>query len=195
MDRLNSVEEKAEFVMAVKDYECEERQRWGEGVDIAASDANSDDKVLLRVITDPKSRSGFVGINAVREMAEMMEHEDYNKGVLISKRFTEAAKEEMERKNIQMVSDRFMPPLEPEKLYLKIQKHIDRLCKSECGKTPQKESDCKGYSNANYSCKIRLISDNASFHFERGWTSRLQNDLMRLLKIHNSTNSKKDKSK
>jgi hypothetical protein len=43
-------------------------------------------------------------------------------------------------------------------------------------------------SDGNYSSKIRLISNNASFHFERGWTTFLKRDLMHLLAISDSLN-------
>jgi hypothetical protein len=185
-----SMKLKAELVMAVKDYECEERHRRDEGIDFTASDYRSDAKVLLRVITEPESKSGTVGVDTVRKMAETMKHEDYDKGVLISKRFSESAKEEMSQKGIQMVSDEFMPSFKPRKLYLKIQDYVDSLCKAKCGRVPEKESDCKGKdSNGHYTCEIRLISDNVSFHFERGWTDFLQNDLMRLLAISKSINN------
>jgi len=143
---------------------------------------------LLRLITEPKSKSGVICVDDVKKMAETMKHEHYNKGVLISKRFSEAAKEELRRKSIQMISEKFMP-YEPQKLYLKIQEFIGDLCKAKCGQAPEKESDCKGYSKGNYLCDIRLISDDASFHFDHGWTRFLQNDLKRLLKVHNSMNS------
>jgi len=185
-----SLELKAELVMAIKDYECEERQRYDEGIDLTASDAKSDAKILLRVITEPQTKSGVVSVDAVRNMVETMKHEDYNKGVLISERFSEAAKREMSRKGIQMVSEEFTPLFKPQKLYLTIRDYIDDLCQTKCGCIPKKESDCKGKdSNGHYSCKIRLISDNASFHFERGWTRFLENDLMQLLAVRNSMNS------
>ena len=189
------IEYKAEIFMAIRDYECEEKQKWDKGIDFTASGAKSNDKILLRVITEPESRSGIVGIDTVKEMTETMKLEDYYKGVLISKRFTEAAKKEMKRENIQMISENFMPLPEPQRLYLKIQDRIDGLCKAKCGKIPEKESDCKGYLNGQYLCKIRLISDNASFHFERGWIEFLQNDLLQLLRLHNSMNNKKNQSK
>jgi len=185
-----SLELKAELVMAIKDYECEERQRLDEGIDLTASDAKSDAKILLRVVTEPQTKSEVVGVDAVRKMTEAMKRENYDKGVLISKRFSEAAKREMSRKGIQMVSEEYTPRFKPQKLYLKIQDCIDDLCKAKCGRVPKKESDCKGRdSNGHYSCKIRLISDNASFHSERGWTRFLENDLMQLLAVHNSMNS------
>lgn len=178
-----SIESKAELIMAIQDYECEERQRWDRGVDYIAADAKSDDKILLRLITEPKSKSGFIGVDAVRKMSEILKHENYDRGVLIGKKFSEAAREEMRRDDIQMISERLPPSFTPQKLYLRIQDYIDDLCEVKCGKVPKKQSDCKGYSEGTYSCKIRLISDDASFHFERGWTNLLQNDLKRLLRI------------
>jgi hypothetical protein len=184
-----SLELKVELVMVMRDYECEERKRWDEGIDFTALDTKSDDKILLRVITEGKTKSGVVGVDGVREMCETMKREDCDKGVLISKRFTESARKEMRQKSIQMVSEDYTPRFELEKLYLKIQNYIDDLCKAKCGRVPETESDCKGYSDGRYSCKIRLISDNAVFHFERGWTSFLKRDLMRLLAISNSLNN------
>jgi hypothetical protein len=185
-----SIELKAELVMAIRDYECAKRQRWDEGIDFTASDTKSDDKILLRVITTPKSKSGFVGIDAVRKMAETMKRKGCDKGILISKRFTESAKEEMSRKGIRMISEKFMPRFKPQQIYLTIRDCIDDLCQTKCGYIPKKESDCKGKdSNGHYPCKIRLISDNASFHIEQGWTDLLQNDLIQLLTINNSINN------
>jgi len=178
-----SIESKAELIMAIQDYECEKRHRWDRGVDFTVSDAKSDEKILLRLIAEPKSKSGFIGIDAVRKMSEILEHENYDRGVLIGKRFSEAAKEEMRRNDIQMMSERLTPSFTPQKLYLRIQDYIDDLCEVKCGKAPEKQSDCKGYSEGAYSCNVRLISDDASFHFERGWTKLLQNDLKRLLRM------------
>jgi len=185
-----SLELKAELVMAIRNYECEERRRRDEGIDFTASDAESDGKILLRVIKEPKTRSGIVGIDAVRDMVETMKHEDYEKGVLISERFSKAAEREMDQRGIQMVSEEFTPLFKPQELYLTIRDYIDDLCQTKCGYIPKKESDCKGKdSNGHYSCKITVISDNAAFHFERGWTRFLENDLMQLLAVHNSMNS------
>lgn len=191
-----SLELKAELVMAIRDYECEERRRRDEGIDFTASDAESDGKILLRVIKEPKTSSGIVGIDAVRDMVETMKHEDYEKGVLISKRFSKAAEREMDQRGIQMVSEEFTLLFKPQELYLTIRDYIDDLCQTKCGYIPKNESDCKGKdSNGHYSCKIRVISDNAAFHFERGWTRFLQNDLMQLLAVHNSMNNQSNDAK
>ncbi|MDH5441233.1 MAG: restriction endonuclease, partial [Candidatus Bathyarchaeota archaeon] len=120
-----SLIEKAELVMAVRGYKDEERRRWDEGIDYVASHGESDDKVLLRVVTEPKSISGIAGSDVVNEMSETMKREGYDKGVLISRRFTNSAKDKMRREGIQMISEKSGPWFELEELYVTMQEYID----------------------------------------------------------------------
>jgi hypothetical protein len=126
-------------------------------------------------------------VDAVRKMLETMRDDDYDKGFLVGKRFTEAAELEMTEKNIQRISDDYMPPVSPERLFFTINEQVNGLCKTKCGKVPLTESDCDGYASGE-SCNIRIVSDNASFHFERGWITLLKNDFKKLSSIHDSIN-------
>ena len=175
--------EKAEVLSAVRNYEHDRVRRKDSAVDFTVSPSESDDKILIRVITEAESSSGYVGVEAVREMGDFLRRRNYDKGILIAKRFTDAARSEMERRNIEAVSKIIKPRLKVERLYLAINSSIKNLCKAKCGRAPKKESDCKGYVDGNYSCDVRLISDNASFHLDRGWTKFLEKDLARLLEI------------
>ncbi len=186
---FGDVVEMAELIMAVRDYENEEKQKWEKGVDIIASPNESDDKILMRVITKPSTKSGVIGTTAVREMCEELEREGYDKGFLIGKKFTKDARELMSKEGIGMASKKIRPSFKPQGLYVTIHDYINNLCRAKCGRVPKEESDCKGYSDSHYSCKIRLISDNAQLHFERGWTNLLQNDLKQLLAIDKSTDN------
>ncbi len=177
-----SVEDKAELIIAIRNYKCEKRKKRANGIDFTASDATSDEKILLRSI-EPQAKAGFVGVDDVKKMWKVMKSEDYDRGVLISKRFTVAAVEEMAQDNIQQVSDEYMPPFKPEKLYLTINNYVKNLCKAKCGDVPLKESDCKSYTDEN-ACRIRAISRNASFHFEKGWMNLLKDDLKQLLTLN-----------
>ena len=168
--------------MAMRNYSCEEREKGDEGIDIIALDTASNEKILLRIV-ETKSKSGFVGIDAVRKMLEAMKRADYDKGFLFGKRFTDAAKQELIQNDIQRISEGYMPKFKPERLYLRINQYVNDLCKAKCGKIPKKESDCKG------NCRIRVISDNASFHFEQGWVNLMKKDLKQLLSLHNSKKS------
>ena len=123
------VVEMAELIMAVRDYENEEEQPWEKGVDIIASPNDSDDKILMRVITKPNSKSGVIGTTAVREMIEELKREGYDKGFLIGKRFTKDARELMNQEGIGMASKRITPSFKPQRLYVTIHDYINHLCR------------------------------------------------------------------
>ena len=174
-----SIEDNAEFLIAVRNYKCEKREKWSGGIDFLASDVTSGEKVFLRLI-EPKSKSGFVGADDVKNMLKVMKRKDCDRGVIISKRFTDAAAQEMKFYNIQQVSDEYMPPMKSESIILTINDCINNLCKTRCGAIPLKESDCKGRLKERL-CRIRSISDDALFHYERGWIDLMKNDLRQLL--------------
>jgi hypothetical protein len=176
------IQDEADLFLSMRNLRCKEREEMDHGMDITALDKDSKEKILLRIV-ESKSKSEFIGIDAVRKMLKAMELEDYDKGVIFGRKFTVAAKQQLMENNIQRISEGHMQNLEPEKLYLLVNTYVDDLCKTKCGKIPKKESDCKG------DCKIRVISDDASFHFEQGWIRLMKNDLKQLLAIRNSNKS------
>jgi hypothetical protein len=181
-----SIVEKAEVVLAVRNYETIDVRKKERLVDFTVSPQKSDDKILVRVIVETASKSGFIGVDSVREMSNLLEEQDYDKGVLVGKRFTEAAKSEMKKDKIEVISDMIKPSFKSAKLFSKINEYTQKICKAKCGQIPLKDSDCKGQKGGHYSCDVRLTSDNADFHFERGWTHFLEKDLMKLLAIEKS---------
>lgn len=177
---------KAEMIIATRDYEKEEREEWDQGVDFVASPAKSDDRVLIRVITEPKTKSGTVGVDTIRETIETLEKEEYDKSVVISRKFSKAARREMREEGIKIVSKKIPPSFKPVELYSSIRECVDDLCKAKCGQVPKKKTDCKGLTSGHYTCKIRLVSDNASFHFSHGWNRLLQKDFEKLIRLRTS---------
>jgi hypothetical protein len=175
--------EKVEVISAVRDYETRRTRRKEKVVDFTVSPSESDEKILIRVITEAKSKSGFVGADAVRNMNDVMEKRDYDKGILVGKRFTKAAISDMESGNIEAVSERISPRFTLERIYSVIDGCIRNLCRAKCNQVSTMESDCKGYVDDNYTCDVRLISDNASFHMGHGWIRSLERDLVKLLEI------------
>jgi hypothetical protein len=179
-----SVEDKAELIIAVRNYKFKSRKKRIDGVDFTVSDTQSDEKVLLRSI-EPQAKAGYVGLDDVKKMLEVMKSQDCDRGVIIGKRFTVAAAEQMALEKIQQVSDEYMPPIKPENLYFTVNDCVNSLCKAKCGRVPLKNSDCKAYLEAE-SCRVRSISVDALFHFERGWINLLKNDLKQLLSLYKS---------
>ena len=173
------IEERAEFFMALGNYRCEKREKWSEGIDFVASNTVSDEKIFVRLI-EPRGKSGFVGADDVKNMAEAMRHKGFDRGALVGKRFTETATREMDTLKIQKVSDDYMPPVESESLLLTINECTDNLCRIRCGSVPYRESDCRSRFKER-SCRVRSINDDALFHFERGWMNLMKNDLKQLM--------------
>jgi hypothetical protein len=171
--------------MAVQNYKFEARKKSDQWVDFTASDPNSTEKILLRLI-ESKQAATVVGVDAVRKILETMQKRQFDKVILVGRQFTDAAQEEMVEKKIQRISEDYMPPVLPERLYLTINEYVDKLCKATCGKAPQEEAECSGFSRGA-KCEIRTISDNAAFHFERGWAPLLRNDLRQLVSMQQQT--------
>jgi hypothetical protein len=174
--------ETAKLVSAVRGYQLEGTRRKDEIMDFTVSPSESDERILIRVIARRDGKAGYVGIDAVKEMSRTLQRRRYSKGILVGKRFTEAAQSEMTREDIETVHVG-IPRFKLDDLYLVIQDHVDAVCHAKCGQVPDKESDCKGHLNGEYTCKIRLLSDDASFHFKHGWTGLLERDLVKLLAI------------
>lgn len=184
-----NLELKTELFMTMEDYISKRVKKFDNGMDITALDKESDDKILLRVITEPMSKSGIIGVDIAGKMTSRIKNEDYDKVILISENFTRAAKEKLRGAGIKSISGDFLLDFPPERLYLAARKMVDDLCEAKCGKIPKKESDCKGNLNNHYSCEVRLISDNLSYHFTKGWTKLLQKDILRLQSIDRSNSN------
>jgi hypothetical protein len=180
------IEDRAEFIIAVRDYKCEKREKWSDGVDYIACDKSTGQNILLRSIEQQKSI--FVSVDDVRNMMKTMKRKHCASGVLVGNRFTDAASLEMSKNNIQQVSDSYMPPVTPEKIILTINGCTESLCRKKCGELPFDASKCKGRSKDSL-CQIRSINDDAVFHFERGWVDLMKNDLRQLLTLNKSIKS------
>lgn len=176
-----SIEEKAKFLITLRNYKCGKAEKWSDGIDFVSSDVISDEKVFVRII-EARNKAGFVGIDDVKSMLKVMRRKGCDKGVLIGKKFTVAASHEMSLCNIEQTSDDYMPPVKTEDVILAINDCVDNLCRNRCGAVPLNKSDCRVFVEEGL-CRVKSISDDALFHFERGWMNLLKNDLRQLLLI------------
>jgi hypothetical protein len=174
--------ETAKLVSAVRGYQLEQTRRKDEIVDFTVSPLESDERILIRIIKHRDGKTGYVGIDAVKEMSRTLQTQRYSRGIIVGKRFTEAARNETTREDIEVVHVG-TPRFKLDELYSVIQDHVDALCQARCGQAPDKKSDCQGHLNGDYTCKVRLLSDDADFHFEHGWIGLLERDMVRLLAI------------
>lgn len=176
-----SAEDKAGVIIALRNYKCERKKKRSDGVDFSVVDSASDEKILMRAM-NPQTKAGFVSVDDVKRMLKDMKTQKCDRGVLISRRFTNAATEEMALGKIQQVSDEYMPPASLENIYGTLNDHVNSMCKAKCGAASEKKSDCQSLKDGS-ECRVRTISNNATFHFERGWTSLLNGDLRQLLSL------------
>ena len=167
------MENKTNFIIAVNGYKIVKKETNTNFTDVTASD-NLNKKVLLRVI-EPLGNDCVV-INDVYNMGKLIKRDSYDSAVLISKKFTDDAVSEMEKQRIQHVSDDFMPPFDIQKLYLAIVDFANNQCQRKCGKVPSAICDCSETKVADV-CKTRALAGSAKFHFERGLSGLLKNDL------------------
>jgi hypothetical protein len=174
---------KANLISVIRNYEKEKKENTKNRVDYSVSPSNSDKKILIRTITQTKSKSGYIGIDTVKEMKDSIKTKKYHKGIIIGNKFTTAAYKDLKSSNIEIVSKSVSTKIPIDKLHSTITNHVKKLCKEKCGKIPQKASDCKGIINNKYDCKIRLVSDNADFHMEKNWGQFLSRDLTKLIEI------------
>lgn len=128
-----------------------------------------------------------MGTDEVKAMVKVMKRKNCPSGILFGKKFTDAATNEMTEGNIQQISEDYMPPIASENIFETINDCINNLCTAKCGKIPMKKSDCTGNFESSV-CKVKTISDDVSFHFERGWLNLVKNDLRQLL-LMNKTQS------
>lgn len=177
---------KAKLISVVRNYTRKRTASKDKHVDFTVSPCGNNEKILMRAITETKTKSGYVGLDTVRKMVEFLKKKQYDKGILIGKKFTSSAKKEIMGANIELISDNFSPQFKLERLYSTINSYVEKICRKRCGKIPTNDSDCKGFDGGNYSCQVRLISDNADFHYKKTWKNFLKKDLIKLMTIEKS---------
>lgn len=208
--------EKAELLMEIEGYEQKSVIKNETAIDIKVSKPDSDETVLMHIVTKSELGSDTVGTDKARMIKKLADQEDIDKLIVFGQRFTKAARRTLSKENIDFFSDEkgVLSVIPPRKLYFKVIDYVNQLCQIKCGSIPKSASECKGYSEdpiicsscggsgkiegrtspcktckgtgfetSHYPCKVRLISDNADYHHEKGWIGLLQNDLLSLSKI------------
>ena len=147
--------DKAALLMELRGYEEEKIQRSDDVINIKASDSNDDEKVLLHIVSDSNLKSGGVGSDQVSVIEGELEREDVDKIIVFGKKFTKSAREALNEVGIEFFSseENIVSSQNPRDLYTRAQNLINNICTIKCGKIPEKESDCKGYSKIETICK------------------------------------------
>jgi hypothetical protein len=166
-----STENKTNLILAIRGYKSVKKQKTNNLTDITVMDTLNK-KILMRVL-EPFGEE-YVDFNDVKSMTESMKSDDYHSAILLSKKFTDTAVNEMEKQKIQYISDDNMMPFNIEELYSAIINCVSNQCLNKCGKDTSEKSEC---INAADLCRNRALAGNAKSHFEQGSVGLLKNDL------------------
>jgi hypothetical protein len=211
---------KVESLIDFRGYKIEEISQTASTIDIQVSHPDSEDTIMMQIVTQTDYKNNGVGVNTVEDTEQLLAKPDIDKVIIFGNRFTESAKNELRGKGIEFFSptQNILSTLTQQELYLSILKYVDALCLNKCGSTPQSSADCIGYTKqitpcpncdgrgkltrtsskyapycpkcggsgkqeSNYRCPIRLISDNADFHYRKGWGRLLHKNLLSLIDL------------
>jgi hypothetical protein len=186
----NDLLKMAELIIEYRGYDETDVTRGDSTIDILASNSESNEGILVRVVTNPKNGASVIGVDKAKEMRETLAKLDVKHGVILGDRFTNAAKRVLNENSIEFFTGKqnIIKSINPEQLYVKINEFVEQLCEERCGKQPLSASECSGVTKEagefkEYTCTIRQISDNADVHYEHRWWTLLQNDLRDLLSL------------
>ena len=209
---------KAESLIDFRGYKIEEIFQTPTTIDIQVSHPDSEDTIMMQIVTQTDYKNNGVGVNTVEETEQLLAKPDIDKVIIFGTRFTESSKKELRGEGIEFFSptQNILSTLNQQELYTSILTHVDALCLNKCGSIPQSSADCIGYAKqitpcphcdgrgklartttkyapycpkcggsgekeSNYRCPIRLISDNADFHYRKSWGRLLHNSLLLLI--------------
>jgi hypothetical protein len=143
-----------------------------------------DQKKILRVMVDEDYDSNPIYVKDVDDILDSLKEEDIDRFLLLGKRITSASRRMMKKnQQIDFLTPKTSPHYRISELVYAIQNKTINLCKTKCGKIPREEADCKGIKDGVYSCQIRRISDDSTFHAEMKWDSVLHEDFKKLVEL------------
>lgn len=172
-------ENKTNLIIAVRGYKPVKKEKNANCTDVTALD-NLNNKVLLRII-EPFGNE-CIDTYDVRNMTECIRRESYCSAILISKKFTDPAVNEMGKQKIEHVSDDYMPPFAIEQLYSAIIDCVNHQCAKKCGDVSLGQPGCE--EKKSDFCKLRGLANITKGHFEQGLIGLLKNDLKLALALN-----------
>jgi len=214
---------KAEALIEYRGYKVEDVSQNPSTIDIEAVPPNSDETVMMRIITQTEHKDNGVGVDTVEATEQLLIKPDIDKVILFGNRFTESAQSNLQKEGIEFFSpnQNILLAMNHHELYTTVLRYVNELCRDTCGSPPESSSDCTGFNKqilpcpkcdgrgklertpakyppycpacggsgekeSKYTCAIRLISDNADFHYRKNWRRLLHKDLLALVDITSS---------
>lgn len=217
---------KAKALIKYRGYKVEEVSQNSSTIDIETLPPDSDETVMMRIITKTEYKNNGVGVDTVEATEQLLAKPGIDKVIVFGNRFTASAQSALQEEGIEFFSpdQNILSVLDQYELYNGILRYVNELCRVTCGSAPQSRSDCTGFTKqiipcpkcngrgklertasryspycaacggsgekeSKYTCAIRLISDNADFHYRKNWRRLLHKDFLDLVDLASSTQS------
>ncbi|MCW4013328.1 MAG: hypothetical protein NWF07_10110 [Candidatus Bathyarchaeota archaeon] len=141
-------------------------------------------KKLVRAMVDENQRSAPAYVDTIRATINELEEKKYDEALILSKRITDSAHEIVtQHENLDVITPKMKHIFNLVEVLSAIQKKTRDLCVLKCGKAPETREDCQGKKGRAYTCDIRRISDDATFHATMKWKDVLFEDFYNLCEI------------
>jgi hypothetical protein len=153
-------------------------------IDYVIDDKNG--KKLIRAMVQDNNQAAPVYVNTIRATIEELK-EEYDEAVILTKRITNAAHDIVKQhENLEVITPKTRHSFSLIEILSAIQKKTLKLCKIKCGKAPETLEDCNGKDGRQYTCDLRRLSDDATFHATMKWKKVLLEDFNNLCKLERS---------
>ena len=138
-------------------------------------------KKLIRALVDEYDRAAPAYVETIRETITELDEDKYDEAVILTDRITDSANDIVtSRENLHVITANTKNSFSLVEIVSAIQKKTAELCIAKCGKKPETRDDCKGKTGRTYSCDIRRVSDDATFHATMKWKTVLLEDFNNL---------------
>lgn len=141
-------------------------------------------KKLIRAMVDENQNSAPAYVDTIRSTITELEEKKYDEALILSKRITDSAHDIVaQQDNLDVITPKMKHIFSLVEVLSAIQKKTRDLCVLKCGKAPETRDDCEGKKGRSYTCDIRRISDDATFHATMKWKDVLFEDFYNLCDI------------
>lgn len=141
-------------------------------------------KKLIRAMVDKNQNSAPAYVDTIRATINELEEQKYDEALILSKRITDSAHDIVtQHENLDVITPKMKHIFSLVEVLSAIQKKTRDLCVLKCGKAPETREDCQGKKGRTYTCDIRRISDDATFHATMKWKDVLFEDFYNLCEI------------
>jgi hypothetical protein len=145
---------------------------------------NKNGKKLIRVMIKDNNQAAPVYINTIRGTIEELDEEKYDEAVILTKSITNAAYDIVtQQKNLEVMTPNTKHSFSLIEILSAIEMKTRVLCRVKCGNPPETRDDCSGKNGRQYSCDLRRLSDDATFHATMKWKNVLLNDFYNLCEL------------